>query len=564
MVSFASIFCSSLSFAACIGSLSSLTVNHSFFLFSFALFPFPNCVSLEEYLHELMYNGEHAGDASMQGVDQGVPVKANFAQAALLLHNSSHVYSRKVEYLYSLVNQQLDSLLAVNSQKKQTSRGRTVDPELEEFREFDPHQEFLLLDDVLPTDKTEDCRHINLPQSRTDQEIFAESGNDSMRGQSLTHATSISATSRTFHTLGVSKILSQINTQSSAELRLMDGQCDLDPSGRLLVPGCQSSTTPAAASARSVESPAGQQEPEYAPNGDFDGDDYDDDGPGFMMGDDDDGNVGGDEENQDNNNLKTHAGQQARKSVTINLDKNQVVQLEERPDPWALLDPHSTDTRKSRPFKLGKTLRVPPGLDDLPADCVSGSHTRKWKPVALPPAPVQAVDRKFFATETYHSLSRKRRLEDDDEENQDEQDVEGDELPMIPLKGLVYGEEFAYLAREHAQRRAAARRQLRREREQQRVNQPAQAAAWGATDHNDNFDDDDDDFGGGYAFGDDDDNDYDAGQEGVDGGSPMVETNTGLQTVDDVYRDAHENGKTRRESSRTVRHFTSHTICFVL
>lgn len=511
------------------------------------LYSFPTFVSLEEYLHELCC-GEHGGDASMQSVDQGVPVpvKANFAQAALLLHNSSHVYSRKVEYLYSLVNQQLDSLLAVNSQKKQNSRGRTVDPELEEFREFDPHQQFLLLDDVLPTDKTEDCRHINLPQSRTDQEIFAaESGNESMRGQSLTHATSISATSRTFHTLGVSKILSQINTQSSAELRLMDGHCDLDSSGRLLVPGCQSTTTPASESVPSVESPAGQQEPEYAQHGDFDGDEYDDDGPGFMMGDDDDDNVEGDEETQ-NNNAEVQARQGARKSVTINLDKNQVVQLEpERPDPWALLDPHSTDTRKSRPFKLGKTLRVPPGLDDLPSDCVSGSHTRKWKPVALPP-PVKAVERKFFATETFNSLSRKRRLEDD-EENQSEQDVAGEEFSIIPLKGLVYGEEFAYLAREHAQRKAAARRQLRREQEQQRMNQPAQASTRGATDHNDNYDDDDDDFGGGYAFGDDDDNDYDAGPVAVEGVSPLVETNTGLQTVDDVYRGTHENGKAHRE-----------------
>ena len=70
----------------------------------------------------------------MDDNDEAQVVKANFTQAALLLHNSSQVWSRKVTHLYNLVLAQLNSLTAVNSSQKRTSKGRS-DPELDEFLE---------------------------------------------------------------------------------------------------------------------------------------------------------------------------------------------------------------------------------------------------------------------------------------------------------------------------------------------------------------------------------------------------------------------------------------------
>lgn len=101
--------------------------------------------SLEDYLQDIIgHLDDHHGD-SMDESDE----PPNFAQAALLLQNSSHVYSRKVEYLYSLVYAALDDLAGVTSNNK-NQRSRTADASIDEFNNFDQDMQFLLLDDVLP------------------------------------------------------------------------------------------------------------------------------------------------------------------------------------------------------------------------------------------------------------------------------------------------------------------------------------------------------------------------------------------------------------------------------
>lgn len=483
-------------------------------------------------MHELG-NGGDLGEAASLDDEH---FKPNFTQAALVLHNSSHIYSRKVEYLYSLVYQALNGLSAVNSEKK-SSRGRSIDPELEDFREFDPYQEFLLLDDVLPTDKSDDCRHINLPPTAMDEEISrrfsmasSAGGATPRRSTSIgTQNLSASTMGRSFHGLGMSNALNQINTQSTAVLRLVEGQCDLDPSGRLLMPGCQSTPIFHAPQQPSQAPAAGA---EYAPGGDFDDGDDNEDGAGFMMNDE--VSAGGSEVNVH----RLQVPPTASKRVTFAPEIQPPEAKPELPDAWALLDPHTADSRKSRPLRLGKTLRFPAGINDLPSECVSGSHTRKWK-TAPTPTMAEQKEQKFFTTETFEVLSRKRRLEEDDSE--DEDDATSEILPTVPLKGLLYGQEFAYLAREHAQRKLANRRRLRRTQQQERKNNPSTQGA--NNNDRDYYDDDDDGDYGGFAYGDDDDNDYDVGPVGTNGGSPMMETNTGLQAVDEVYREGNEDGK---------------------
>ena len=57
--------------------------------------------SLEDYLQDIVgLDPETAAGAASLITSEGTP---NFAQAALLLQNSTNVYGRKVEYLHALV-----------------------------------------------------------------------------------------------------------------------------------------------------------------------------------------------------------------------------------------------------------------------------------------------------------------------------------------------------------------------------------------------------------------------------------------------------------------------------
>ena len=114
------------------------------------------------------------------------------------------------------------------------------------------------------------------------------------------------------------------------------------------------------------------------------------------------------------------------------------------------------------------------------------------------------------------------------------------------MKGLVYGEEFAYLAKEHQHRQAADRRLLRKNREEEKAKR---SVSFAEVDKQDNhvYDEDDDDYGTGYAFDDgDDDDDYGVVDPGDNDSDPrVIETNTGIHTVEDVYRNADDDGTIR-------------------
>ena len=90
----------------------------------------------------------------------------------MLLQNSSTVYSRKVEYLHSLVYESLEALLKASdpTDKKGSASGagsssrrqKSVDPDVEEFEAFDPDWNFLVFEeDTIPVDV--DGHSIDLP-----------------------------------------------------------------------------------------------------------------------------------------------------------------------------------------------------------------------------------------------------------------------------------------------------------------------------------------------------------------------------------------------------------------
>ncbi|OWF43720.1 condensin-2 complex subunit H2-like [Mizuhopecten yessoensis] len=93
--------------------------------------------NLEDYLEEL----EHITVAFDRGL-----VTMNFAEAAMVIQGSACVYSKKVEYLYTLVHQVLDLL----ANKKKQAKASSVDDEgHDEDAHFnDGTDEFLSLDDI--------------------------------------------------------------------------------------------------------------------------------------------------------------------------------------------------------------------------------------------------------------------------------------------------------------------------------------------------------------------------------------------------------------------------------
>jgi hypothetical protein len=221
----------------------------------------------------------------------------------------------------------------------------------------------------------------------------------------------------------------------------------------------------------------------------------------------------------------------------------------DRLDPWEMLDPHTQDaTSKPRPLRVGKTIVLPPGIQELPSACVTGARTRKIKR-RPPPPKVQQHQSRSLATETFQATmtaARKRSLAEttnnNDADSVNNNDPSNRKPSLLPLKGLVFGDEFAYIAKATAKRKAAERREQRKQLQLQRKQESTTAGLVANTAQD--YDDDDDD-GGGYAFaggddygGDDDDNDgYD-----IHGGP--IPTNTGMVSVDEVYRDENNDSGT--------------------
>lgn len=112
---------------------------------------------LEEYLQEL----EHIHISFDQGKTQ-----LNFAEAALLIQGSACVYSKKVEYLYSLLYQTLDALIDKRHKQKQSSiRADGTDSDLDAIlSRLEDDSELLALDDELNEAKNIDLNEKNSTQ----------------------------------------------------------------------------------------------------------------------------------------------------------------------------------------------------------------------------------------------------------------------------------------------------------------------------------------------------------------------------------------------------------------
>ena len=184
------------------------------------------------------------------------------------------------------------------------------------------------------------------------------------------------------------------------------------------------------------------------------------------------------------------------------------------------MDPHEPDLQKPRPLRKRKTFKLPPGVEDPPSKCVTGAGTRVFRKRKEVPFPEQKSVTSI-ATETFKaSLAARKRRHDESTLSSTNENVP----PAVALKGLAFGEEFAYIARATAKRNAAERRERRKQQAEAGTVVPSSV--------------EEEEDGGGFNFyGYDDGDDYgDDGGDFIDSGDGPIETNTGMASVDDAYR----------------------------
>ena len=478
-----------------------------------------------------------------------------------MLQNSSNVYSRKVEYLYKLVVQVHDELIQSSasgnsSSANGSSRKSSVDAQIEEFNSFDPHSEFLLLDDCLPV--AENGKKINLQETRDD---VSRDGGLSFATAATTTRLSLGATMATNMERSVTPGAGVFATQhitsgsfNTGSLRLIDGKCDVGEDGILILPGAgrkseekirRSSIFGNNMSPRSRSNAFDQQSSQPQSGSDsfaMDGgdiyDDGGDDGGGFGFGDDDDNGFGDENAGVENTTVQSgHQQSSQQRGITSSTDKS--TPMEKKADPWALLDAHSHGTlTKSREHKFGTTCKLPPGVSELPSEINKESRTKKSRRIT--PTKISArrakCSRQSLALESFKSnLFAQRRRNKILANSSNKNGVFGFDvdMPEIPMKGLIFGDEFLYIANETARlKRALARDESKQSKIAQQNMEEKE--------HN-KYVDDDDGFGA-MDYGGDDDDGGDYGFGGDDDDQQDEIGNTGVGNLDDMFKSHHHEG----------------------
>lgn len=518
-------------------------------------------------------------------------VNLNFAEAALVLQSSTNVYSRKVDYLTSLVYKAYEEICSgLNTVGRQvkTRNKSGQSAAIEEFLNFDPNDEFLLLDDVLPIDQ--DQSKINLPPDglAEDESISDNTHSRLSLGVSssktrLSHLGALGSASRrsTLHntTSGVSE-RSITNQQAhrelagmldTATLQLMSDTTVSEQYG-LLVPSqagtAQSSRLSTWLGRRSsagrssfaglgetprniVPDPAieSNDDQSMAAGNDYD---HDNDGAGFVMADD--GSTA--PADYENPGATSHERKRVKFSEqTLSSDK-----LAED-DPWEMLDPHVPDGVKPKPLRVNKTIKLPPGIANFPGDCVTGARTRR---LGLRRAPIQNSTPTYrpprsLAANVFKALVAAARINQCNRRSMfDEVEDQDVAMPNVSLKELAYGQEFAYIAKAFSKRRAAERRAMNK----QQAVEEGETAAFATYRESDYGENDDFIFGGGGDFH-DDDNDDGAG-DNIGGEALFPESNddgpysgnAGIDSLDEAYEGS-DKGETIKSvySLRPTRNF---------
>mmetsp|Transcript_21405 Transcript_21405/g.44920 ORF Transcript_21405/g.44920 Transcript_21405/m.44920 type:complete len:893 (-) Transcript_21405:98-2776(-) len=626
---------------------------------------------LEEYLRQTTHGDDNDDDDNHTGNhsyndgtrnstdDNGQSSRPNFAQAALKIQNSTGIYNRKVDFLHQVVYNTLHEFIestalhnnSNNSKSKKGSRGAddvknsngSGDSSIDEFRNFDSEMEFLLLDDVLPIDRSDGKRKINLRQEEENDD-YGNALDVTMATASGTAATGLLDTTMTttgrpsnnpvstpeVTLLSLGGVLSAsvmdqsgsfaINRESMGKsppsalsrmlmttlqaagglgggvdgniagegnLRLLAGACDIDANGALLLPGTSVSVFLRGGSgagevddaggniARNAVGMADEGEVQIFPEGlsptrgeggdsfgvensftdggvvDFGGDEFDNN--------EDDGADGMGFELNDGNgvNALDASQEEGHETAQTEMDEDKPAPRKKKEnDPWALLDPHEPSNDKPQPLRIGVTFRLPPGLseDDRPSALVNGSRTRAKGAKKKTDLSMNHHDRQtlneihappFIADITFETTLRVD-IEGNDEENDK---TAGSIVPnsdhylnLLKSKDLIFGQEFAYVAKAHAKQRKALKRQRQLDQNQgisDAISSTGVNANQNLADPY-NHDNENDNDGGEFDFGDADDDSYGNNEalEQSHGTQPLHRSNVDFNAIDDVFATA--------------------------
>ena len=244
----------------------------------------------------------------------------NFAKAALVLQNSSFVYSRKIDYLCSLVYRVWNELGVDQAQHRSSSAPNDID----QFWQIEK-QDFLTLDDVLPS----------VAEGKVDRASSLEEGRRSSVGTATRHSTTMRPEDQWL-------LQADPTSHTPGGMALM-GAC-VGASNAMIVPGSDITLDP-----QLME----QTGPLIVPVSDYD-DGVDDDGPGFAMHDDDDDDMPMPSDDGPLIEEEAVHDQRARVTFSLPVTTNKAVE-----DPWAPLDPYEADDTKPKPLRRGNTLRPP-------------------------------------------------------------------------------------------------------------------------------------------------------------------------------------------------------------
>ncbi|XP_067387499.1 condensin-2 complex subunit H2 [Emydura macquarii macquarii] len=301
----------------------------------------------------------------------------NFIEAALLIQGSACIYSKKVEYLYSLVYQALDFISNKKRDRQPTSVGEDgtdADVSAEPRRE---EEEFLSLDDIKDTSvvsvdmrKDHPPNTVNIvpltPMALVPPEEAEKRDNPlfSRKGEILASRKDFRMNTCTPHVNGA--FMLELAGHSPTQCFLARRQAG-DPGsatgGQTTAPG--SGNAPMEVSACEMPVPVlnfSDNEGAAVPEGGAGDDDDDDDagGGGFLPGDVETSPAAA-EHIQQQKSAQDRKGYMLRERAPA-VDPN--ARIKEMLDPWQSLDPF--DSLEDKPFKKGRPFTVPRSLDDVP------------------------------------------------------------------------------------------------------------------------------------------------------------------------------------------------------
>ncbi|XP_042804168.1 condensin-2 complex subunit H2 isoform X1 [Panthera leo] len=343
---------------------------------------------LGEYLEEL--------DQICISFDEG-KTTMNFIEAALLIQGSACVYSKKVEYLYSLVYQALDFISGKKRAKQLSSvreQGADGDASSEAPQEAD--DQFLSLDDLPDSRANVDLRNDLPPREilivpllpmalvAPDEMEKNVSPLYSCQGEVLASRKDFRMNTCTAHPRGAF-MLEPVGI-SPTETLLPRNQKEAEGAEEQPMEVCVCSSVPVLSAS---------QEPGTSPEGPLPG--------GGDEDEDADGAVELPEpmapdvppEPQEPRSPQQSAAQPSR--CVLRERREPMSLLKETPDPWQSLDPF--DSLDAKPFKKGRPYSVPPCVEEVPG------QKRKRKGVAK----LQDFHQWYLAAYAEHADSRRPR-----------------------------------------------------------------------------------------------------------------------------------------------------------